>query len=64
MQNAGNEREKEADLLCGDSICNYKTVQSFGHEQQIFDMYQRMLDPIEKEKKRSKVLTALALGIN
>jgi hypothetical protein len=23
---------KEANLLCGDAIVNFKTVQSFGHE--------------------------------
>jgi hypothetical protein len=26
------ELEKEANLLCGDAIVNYKTVQSFGNE--------------------------------
>lgn len=27
-------------------------------------MYQKMLEPIEKDKKRSKILTAMALGVN
>jgi ABC-type transport system involved in Fe-S cluster assembly fused permease/ATPase subunit len=28
----GGETNKEANLLCGDAIINYKTVQSFGNE--------------------------------
>lgn len=28
----GEKGDRESDLLCGDSIVNYKTVQSFGHE--------------------------------
>jgi ABC-type transport system involved in Fe-S cluster assembly fused permease/ATPase subunit len=43
LRKEGDSVEKEADLLCGDSIINYKTVQSFGHEQQIFEMYDKIL---------------------
>jgi hypothetical protein len=32
MLKEGESVEKEADLLMGDTIMNYKTVQSFGHE--------------------------------
>jgi hypothetical protein len=41
----GEKGDRESDLLCGDSIVNYKTVQSFGHEQLIYDMYERILIP-------------------
>jgi hypothetical protein len=27
------EELKEANLLCGDAIINFKTIQSFGHEE-------------------------------
>ena len=40
------DADREADLLAGDSIVNYKTVQSFGHEDAVFKMYERILDPI------------------
>ena len=34
-----NELSKNADLLCGDAIVNYKTVQSFGHEDMVVKKY-------------------------
>ena len=34
-----NELNKDADLLCGDAIINYKTVQSFGYEDKIVEKY-------------------------
>lgn len=35
-EDQGNEEDlKEANLLCGDCIVNYKTVQSFGHEDRL-----------------------------
>jgi ATP-binding cassette subfamily B (MDR/TAP) protein 1 len=30
---------KDANLLCGDAIMNYKTVQSFGHEDKLVEKY-------------------------
>lgn len=30
---SSDEKNKEANLLCGDAIMNYRTVQSFGHEK-------------------------------
>jgi ABC-type transport system involved in Fe-S cluster assembly fused permease/ATPase subunit len=33
------EATKEADLLCGDCIVNFKTVQSFGHEDMLVEKY-------------------------
>ena len=38
-----NDLQKEANLLCGDAIINYKTVQSFGHEDLIANKYEEML---------------------
>jgi hypothetical protein len=60
----GAEAEKEADLLCGDSIVNYKTVQSFGHEEAIYKMYENILLPNLKMKSRYSFKTALAMGLN
>jgi hypothetical protein len=28
-----NDKQKDANLLCGDAIVNFKTVQSFGHTE-------------------------------
>lgn len=38
-----NEKDKDANLLCGDAIANYKTVQSFGHEDLIVEKYKDYL---------------------
>ena len=32
FNSASNELNKEANLLCGDAIMNFRTVQSFGYE--------------------------------
>ena len=56
--------DKEADLLCGDSIVNYKTVQSFGHEDQIIAMYEKILAPNLEKQLFSSFKTGLALGSN
>lgn len=64
MVKDSNDGDKEADLLCGDSIVNYKTVQSFGHEELIFEMYERILLPTLEKQRRTSVKTAVALGMN
>ena len=51
MIEASQEELKEAELLCGDSITNYKTVQSFGHPELIFQMYDKILGPVYDKKK-------------
>jgi hypothetical protein len=33
----------QANLLCGDSIMNYKTVQSMGHEKKLHEKYKEYL---------------------
>lgn len=33
MSNAEDDAFKDADLLAGDAITNYRTVASFGHEE-------------------------------
>lgn len=38
------ESNKEAQILCGDAIANYKTVQSFGHEKEVVELYRSFLD--------------------
>ena len=46
MTDATNDTEKNALLLIGDAIINYKTVQSFGYENIILEKYKRLLMPI------------------
>jgi len=52
MAELGEKGDRDGDLLCGDSIVNYKTIQSFGHEELIFEMYNRILEPNLRLQKR------------
>jgi hypothetical protein len=36
MVSGNGEGDKEANLLCGDSIVNFKTISSFGHDELIY----------------------------
>lgn len=53
---------KEANLLVGDAIVNYKTVQSFGHEDLIVKKYEEMLAPIKKGSVCTHVTIGLGYG--
>jgi len=64
MIKSSNNGDKEADLLCGDTIVNYKTVQSFGHEDAIFQMYENILAPNLARQKSTSFKTGFALGLN
>jgi ABC-type transport system involved in Fe-S cluster assembly fused permease/ATPase subunit len=35
LSESSNQFTKEADILCGDAVMNFKTVQSFGYEHLI-----------------------------
>lgn len=41
-----SDLQKEANLLCGDAIVNYKTVQSLGHEKELVKKFKEFHDPI------------------
>lgn len=53
---------KEANLLCGDTIVNYKTVQSFGHEDTLVEKYKELLMPVHKISMGKAVKSGAALG--
>ena len=42
--NIDEEAYKEANLLAGDSILNYRTVASFGHDNLIIEEYDRLVE--------------------
>lgn len=49
-----DESYKEANLLAGDSILNYRTVQSFGHYDKIIQKYDDMIDaPVRASVKKA-----------
>jgi ABC-type transport system involved in Fe-S cluster assembly fused permease/ATPase subunit len=55
---------KEADLLCGDAIINYKTIQSFGHEDVIVKKYTEYLQPAYKASKIALVKGGFFFGLS
>lgn len=46
-----NEDQKEPDLLCGDTLTNIRTVQSFGNEEEIIKLYKKLLEPVYKTSR-------------
>ena len=58
------ELMKEANLLCADAIVNFKTVQSFGHEQAIYDKYTKLLAPIHTLSIKGNLKAGFAFGLS
>lgn len=59
-----NEALKEANLLCGDAIANYKTVQSLGHTELIVKKYEQLLAPVQKKAFRAQMKVGFAFGFS
>jgi ATP-binding cassette subfamily B (MDR/TAP) protein 1 len=66
MLKADNESSKdlnkEANLLCGDCIVNYKTVQSFGNEEELVKLYKDLLLPVHKSTLSKGLKSGAAFG--
>lgn len=54
----------QANLLCGDSIVNYKTVQSFGNTELIIKKYESYLKPSHDKARAAHIKIGLAFGIS
>lgn len=52
----------EAELMLGDAINNYKTVQSFGHEEAIVDIYKGLLAPSEEAGHANNLCNSIIYG--
>ena len=59
-----NEMNNSANLLCGDSIVNYKTVQSFGNTELIIQKYESYLKPSHDTAKSAHLKIGLAFGVS
>ena len=58
-----NAMQREANLLCGDAINNFKTIQSFGNEDQVIEKYRELLMPALKETKKNQIGLGFAYGM-
>ena len=64
LTDGANELTKEADILCGDAIINYKTVQSFGNEEMIVNKYNEVLSPVNKITAVGNIKIGFAFGLS
>jgi ABC-type multidrug transport system fused ATPase/permease subunit len=55
---------KEANLLLGDSISNFKTVQSFGHEDIVVGMFRDLMGPAQTSLFWSNLATGVVFGFS
>jgi ABC-type transport system involved in Fe-S cluster assembly fused permease/ATPase subunit len=64
MSSDTDAASKEATLLAGDSIINYRTVASFANEDQIVASYARLLDEPVKISIRKCHIIAIVFGFS
>lgn len=50
--------------MCGDAIVNYKTVQSFGHEDMLVEKYKQLLEEPRKDVVCHSIKVGVALGFS
>lgn len=59
-----NELNDKANLLCGDSIVNFRTVQSFGNTELIIKKYVEYLEPAYLKSRAGHLKIGAAFGIS
>ena len=64
LTNDTNEQMKEANLLCADSINNFQTVQSFGHEDMFVEKYRSIVFPIVAANKFTQLKAGFVFGLS
>ena len=64
LSGATSDSEKQANLLIGDSINNFKTVQSFGNEELIVEKYRSYILPIYKAGRIKHIKSGIAFGFS
>lgn len=64
LTGATADSEKEANLLIGDAINNFKTIQSFGYEQEIIQKYVSYVLPVYKAGRSKHIKSGIAFGFS
>lgn len=59
-----SESKTAADLLCGDSILNYKTVQSLGNEELFVKKYTEYLEPLKVIAIKGHMAMGFSFGMS
>ena len=63
MEDSQTEALKDANLLCGDSIGNYKTVLSFGNNEMFVEKYRELLHTAHKQTTAAYLKIGFAFGM-
>lgn len=58
------EMVKEANLLMGDAIMNFRTVQSFGHEELVVEKFRELMEPAAAKNIRADIGIGVAFGLS
>jgi len=64
LSGATGDAEKQANLLVGDAIQNFKTVQSFGYEHLIVEKYNSFIRPIFLAGRAKHIKSGIAFGFS
>lgn len=64
MSNESDSAAKEANMLAGDSIINYRTVASFGNEDKLIADFDRLLEGAEKVATKKCHVIGLTFGFS
>lgn len=59
-----DEATKEANLMAGDMINNFKTIQSFGNQNQVVKNYEKALAPMFANAGTSSLIAGVAYGFS
>lgn len=59
-----HKKNTEGNLLLGDAIMNFRTVQSFGHEDLIVRKYDEYMAPAAAAMAKADLCTACMFGIS
>jgi len=64
LTEATGDLTKEADLLAGDAISNFKTVQSFANEELIIQLYERFYEPVITTTVKESMKVGIGFGMS
>lgn len=56
------DKNKDAQTLCGDAVANFRTVQSFGHENLVVDLYKDFLSDERNKLVKNTAVNAVVIG--
>ena len=59
-----NDLTKEADLLSGDAIANFKTVQSFANEDMLVTKYRELMKPVNDITSSMNIKVGFGFGLS